>query len=204
MNINIAGIKISYEAVLQRLGYLKTSERPDAKLETEIKERIDAAQKLIRPKAVTAFENITVFGNEVSFESGYKIESPQVAKLLDGCFKAYGVAVTIGSALEKKRNELIAQKETFKALILDAAGSVAAEEAVSQANKQITEFERLNNNITSKRFSPGYGDWKLEKQKEFLQWLGAENIGLRLNDSFQMQPEKSVSALIGVRKTDNR
>ncbi|MCL2335668.1 MAG: hypothetical protein FWC57_06345 [Endomicrobia bacterium] len=199
MNINVSNIKISYEDVLQRLGYLKTSERPDQKLETEIKECIETAQKLIAPKAVIAFENITVSGSIVAFENGYKIESSQVAKLLKDCFKAYGVAVTIGPALEKKRNEFIAQKETFKAVILDAAGAVAAEEAVSTANKQITEFERTHNNKTSKRFSAGYGDWLLAKQKEFLEWLGAANIGIRLNNSFQMQPEKSVSAVIGVK-----
>jgi hypothetical protein len=200
MNINVSNIKISYDEVLQRLGYLKTSERPAQKLEIQIKEHIETAQKLIAPKSVIAFDNITVSENFITFANGYKIESLQVAKLFANCFKSYGIAVTIGAALEKKRNDLMEQKETFKAIILDAAGSVAAEEAVKTVNAQIKEFEENNNNIVSKRFSPGYGDWKLQSQEDFLKWIGAEQIGISLTASFQMQPEKSVSAIIGVMK----
>ena len=203
MNINVSNIKISYDDVLQRLGYLKTSERPAQNLEIQIKECIETAQKLIAPKSVIAFDNITVSENLITFENGYKIKSLQAAKLFANCFKAYGTAVTIGAALEKKRNDLIAQKETFKAIILDAAGSVAAEEAVETVNAQIKEFEESNNNITTKRFSPGYGDWKLEAQEDFLKWTGAKQIGISLTASFQMQPEKSVSAIVGVRTANN-
>ena len=200
MDINVSNIKISYDEVLQRLGYLKMSGRPDENLEIRIKECMETAQRLIMPKAAIAFDNIIASENFIMFENGYKIESLQAAKLLTGCFKAYGIAVTIGAALEKKRNDLIAQKETFKALVLDAAGSVAAEEIIKTANVQIEKFEERSNNIISKRFSPGYGDWALQSQKDFLKWTGAERIGIGLSSSFQMRPEKSVSALLGVKR----
>lgn len=198
--INVSDIKIPYEAVLARLGYSKAKTVLDEKTALLIKENTEIAQKLIKPKAVISFENITLLDNLITFESGYKIESYAAAKLLTGCFKAYGIAVTIGGALENRRNELLAKKETFKGLVLDASGSVAAEEAIIAANAQIKALEEKNNNIITKRFSPGYGDWILETQKEFLKWLGAAHIGIRLNESFMMQPEKSVSALIGVMK----
>jgi cobalamin-dependent methionine synthase I len=48
------------------------------------------------------------------------------------------------------------------------------------------------------RFSPGYGDWAIQNQKDFLQWLGADKLGITLAPSLQMMPRKSVSALLGI------
>ena len=197
--INIANIKISYEKVLARLGYSKNRTVLNEKTAVLIKETVEAAQKLINPKAVVAFENITIDGIFILFENGYKIESRDTAKLLDGCFKAYGIAVTIGNALENKRNSFLSEKETLKGLIFDAAGSVAAEEAITAADAQIKAREEQNGNTATKRFSPGYGDWELENQKEFLNWLGASHIGITLTPAHLMLPEKSVSALIGIK-----
>jgi len=198
--INISKVNIPFEQVLARLGYLKAKTKLDSKTELLIKENISLAQKLIAPKAVVAFSDIAVNGDSVSFNGGFKIESKNIAKLFEECFKAYGVAVTIGKALEEKRNELIEKKETFAALVLDAAGSVAAEEAVTLANKQIEDSEEKNGNILTRRYSPGYGDWGLSAQKYFLAWLNAERVGITLNSSSLMKPEKSVSAIIGVKK----
>jgi len=203
MNINVSNIQIPYEDFLARIGHLKSAPKPDGNTEMIIRESLDLAAKLINPKAAVIFADINISGNAIVFENDFKIQSAQVAKLFDGCFKAYGAAVTIGGSLEKKRNDLIAKKETLRAFFLDAAGSVAAEEAIETVNAQIKEFEERSGNITTKRFSPGYGDWKLESQKEFLEWIGAKQIGIILNSSFQMQPEKSVSAIIGVKTTIN-
>ncbi|MDR2860408.1 MAG: methionine synthase, partial [Elusimicrobiota bacterium] len=106
----------------------------------------------------------------------------------------------IGTALENKRNEFIAQKETLRALVLDAAGSVAAEECIKSVNNSIKQEEEKKGNKTTKRFSCGYGDWILDSQKDFLFWLGADKIGIKTNDSFMMIPEKSISAIIGIKK----
>ncbi|MCL2484445.1 MAG: hypothetical protein FWF00_00085 [Endomicrobia bacterium] len=198
--INVSAIQIPYKALLARLGYLQAKTKIDKKTEILIKENLDLAQKLIKPKAVLAFDNITVKNGIIELEDGFKIESSDITKLLDGCFKAYCIAVTIGQAIENKRNSFIDDKETFKALILDAAGSVAAEETISIAYRQIEDFEKKNGNVLTKRYSPGYGNWKLESQKDFLNWLGADKIGITLNDFFLMRPEKSVSALIGVKR----
>ncbi|MDR3256428.1 MAG: hypothetical protein LBT18_02060 [Endomicrobium sp.] len=197
--LNVSNIKINYKELLARLGYLQAKTKLDDKTSGLIKEILDLAQKLIKPKVVIAFENIIITENFVSFKNSYKIKSNNVAVLLRNCFKAYGVSVTIGSALESKRDEFLKKKEIFNALILDAAGSVAAEEAITLANAQIKGYEEKNGNILTKRYSPGYGDWELESNKDFLDWIGADSIGIKLNGFCQMKPEKSVSALIGVK-----
>lgn len=198
--IKISTVEIPYNKLLARLGCLQTKTKLDDKTASLIKENLSLAQKLIKPKVVTAFENITIINTEVLFEKGYKIKSSNVATLLKNSFKAYGIGVTIGNMVESKRDEYLKKKETFNALILDAAGSVAAEEIITLAYKQIKTYEENNNNFITKRYSPGYGDWNLENNREFVDWIGAEYIGIKLSKFCQMKPEKSISALIGVAK----
>ncbi|GMO53345.1 MAG: vitamin B12 dependent-methionine synthase activation domain-containing protein [Candidatus Endomicrobiellum trichonymphae] len=203
--LRISTIEIPYNKLLVRLGYLQTKTKLDEKTAVMIKETLSLAQKLIKPKAVVAFENIaTISGNktsnEISFENGYKIKSRNIAKLLKNCFKVYGIGITVGGALELRIDEFLKKKETFNALISDAAGSVAAEETINLANAQIKAYEEKNGNMLTRRYSPGYGDWILEDNRQFLNWIGAEHIGIKLNKFCHMKPEKSVSALIGVAK----
>ncbi|MBR6772402.1 MAG: Vitamin B12 dependent methionine synthase activation subunit [Clostridia bacterium] len=48
------------------------------------------------------------------------------------------------------------------------------------------------------RFSPGYGDFSLEAQKDIFELLNCpKNIGLTLNGSLLMSPSKSVTAIVG-------
>jgi hypothetical protein len=201
--INILTVEIPYNKLLARLGYLHAKTKLDDKTASLIKENLNLAQKLIKPKAVVAFETIKIDGNEILFVNGYKIKSNNVSALLKNSFKAYGIGITIGNILESKRDECLKKKETFNALILDAAGSVAAEETITLAYNQIKTCEEKNGNLVTKRYSPGYGDWILEDNKEFLNWIGAEHIGIKLNEFCQMKPEKSISALIGVEKRQN-
>jgi|LQAB01.1.fsa_nt_gi hypothetical protein len=203
--LRISTIEIPYSKLLARLGYLQTKSNLGEKTAGMIKEILSLSQKLIKPKVVIAFENIATISrdktsNEISFENGYKIKSESIAELLKNCFKVYGIAITVGGALEIRRDEFLKKKEIFNALVSDAAGSVAAEETISLANAQLKVYEEKNGNTLTRRYSPGYGDWMLEDNREFLDWIGAEYIGIKLNEFFQMKPEKSVSALIGVVK----
>ena len=52
---------------------------------------------------------------------------------------------------------------------------------------------------TKPRFSPGYGDFSLEHQRDFMRILDLENsLGLTLTGSLLLVPEKSVTAVIGL------
>jgi hypothetical protein len=198
--IGILTVEIPYDKLLARLGYLQAKTKLNERTIGLIKENLSFAQKLIKPKIAVAFEDIKISGDFVLFENGYKIKSGNVAMLLKNCCKAYGVGATISEVLECKMSEFLKKKETFNALILDAAGSVAVEETMILANTQIKIYEEKKGSVLTKRYSPGYGDWTLEDNKHFLNWIGAERIGVKLNEFYQMKPEKSVSSLIGVQK----
>lgn len=198
--IDISDIKIPYNDFLIRAGYKKTAAAPDKNAEILITETLETARRLIKPKTAVIFSNIKIKDDTIVFDDGFKINSSFVTKLFKECFKAYAVAVTIGKDLEKKRDELIIKKETLRAFFLDAAGSVAAEEIIKTVYSQIGVFEEKQNNLITKRFSPGYGDWQASSQKLFLERIGAEKIGISLTSTYLMIPEKSVSAIIGVKK----
>jgi len=194
-------IHIPYDKVLLRLGHARGRTMLDERTASLIQEEISLCEKLAAPKQVIASSKIVISGNStVNLEPGLIINSAKIVELLANCSTAYGFAVTAGPHIEEKIKRLIFEKETSKALILDAIGSVIAEELAEITNKQITAEAKLNGFNTTRRFSPGYGDWHISGQKDFLRWLGADNIGIKLNDNFQMTPEKSVSALLGLYK----
>ncbi len=198
--LDFTKLEIPLNKLFARLGYLSGKTELDKKLRTEIEEELILARKLFNPKYVIA-ESVILFGanNEVLLEPGLKILSNDIRRLLHGCIKALGFAVTIGPALEIKRDDYANEKNTAKALLLDAIGSVAAEEMAETINKMLKEEAAKENLNLTRRFSPGYGDWDIKNQTEFLKWLGADKIGIKLTSQMQMLPEKSISALIGIR-----
>ncbi|MDR0918853.1 MAG: hypothetical protein LBM93_06325 [Oscillospiraceae bacterium] len=73
----------------------------------------------------------------------------------------------------------------------------------SLADTAIENFcDEIENNIREKhtsRFSPGYGDYPIEIQPKFLNFLNSnKQIGLSCTDTYIMTPRKSVTAVIGL------
>lgn len=198
--IDISDVKINYDDVLARLGFLKAKTKISHKAQENIKHVLALSKKLIIPKLAMSNAKIkSIDGNIVSTDNGYEIKSFDIAKLLNGSCEIYGIAATIGQEIERARNKCIDEKNVFDGIVFDAAGSVAVENLIGMANDWIKNIAKKNNKSITRRFSCGYGDWALSNQKEFLEWVGGAKIGIKLNESFLMAPEKSVSALIGVK-----
>lgn len=118
---------------------------------------------------------------------------------LEGCHRVVALAVTIGPSLEKQVEVLFSQGNYNHALLLDAAGSVAAETTAEYANLSISSQMAKFGFHTIRRFSPGYGDWNLSVQPELLPLTGGAEIGISVTSSSMLTPRKSITALIGVR-----
>lgn len=129
-----------------------------------------------------------------------KTDSCDLKKNLSGCDSAYIFASTIGIALDR----LIARYGTVspaKALVLQALGAERIENLCDTFNKEISDEAKKAGQTIRPRFSPGYGDFALEYQKDIFQALDcSRKIGLSLNESLMMSPTKSVTAIIGVGK----
>jgi cobalamin-dependent methionine synthase I len=192
-------IEVPIGKVLSRLQFAKGKTQLDAKTQQLLDDEMAVASRLIMPRQILSSSPVQINGSTITLEPGYTFTSASIAKLLQGCKTAYGFAVTIGTHLEEKRALYLQQKETTRALILDAIGSEAAELLTEITNKQIIDEVKTAGGCCTKRFSPGYGDWPVTGQKDFLAWMDAKQIGITLTEHSQMLPEKSVSAIIGVK-----
>ncbi|MBW2453909.1 MAG: hypothetical protein JRI68_05345 [Deltaproteobacteria bacterium] len=102
--------------------------------------------------------------------------------------------VTAGPAIEEQAGELVKGGELTRGLIMDAAGSAAAEEAADRLSAHIVgEGSEERTAAVSCRLSPGYGSWKLEAQRALFPLLPHVQLGVELNDSCLMMPRKSIS-----------
>lgn len=128
-----------------------------------------------------------------------KIGCNSLKKNLDGCDSAYIFAATTGIESHRliERNGIISP---LRGIVTDCVGSAAIEAFCDKINLSFEKCECLR-----PRFSPGYGDMPLECQKDIIEFLQTKkNIGMSLTESLMMIPVKSVTAIIGIGKENNK
>ncbi len=138
----------------------------------------------------------TVMLGEVSARSSH------LAKRLEGCHGAIVFAATVGHEPDR----LIARYGRIspaRALMLQGIGTERIEALCDVFEEEIRAEQRAKGFSTRRRYSPGYGDLPLEIQREIFACLDcARRIGVSLNESLLMSPSKSVTAIIGIGKTE--
>ena len=114
---------------------------------------------------------------------------------LSGCDTAVVFAATLGSKVDSLIQKY-QMTDVTKALVIDAEASAATEMFCDEMTEKIASS--VNGKLTP-RFSPGYGDYPLEIQKDLLRLVDAERkIGLYAGESYMLSPCKSVTAVIGI------
>ncbi len=105
-------------------------------------------------------------------------------------------AATVG--LETDRAILrYASVAPSKSLLLQAIGA----ERIERLCDSVCEAE----GFFGRRFSPGYADFPLQAQRDIFRLLDcARGIGLTLTDSLLMSPTKSVTAIVGRTKREEK
>jgi hypothetical protein len=106
--------------------------------------------------------------------------------------------VTIGPAVERRASEYQRQGQITAALVMDAAGSAAVEEAADRLSAIAVGGEPSDAEPESVpcRVSPGYGDWAIESQRQLFEILPARDLDVELTPTCLMVPRKSVSFAI--------
>lgn len=118
-----------------------------------------------------------------------------IERHLEGCNKVIILAATLGASTDALIRKYQATDVT-RALVVDAEASAAAEALCDIA---VSGIKASVDGSLTERYSPGYGDYPLEKQRELLGAVDAERkIGLFAGDSYMLTPSKSVTAVIGV------
>jgi len=165
---------------------------------------IALGQTLWQPRAVYDwFDVLAVEGEDVTLASPTGAEAvlhlgPK-ADLLTPARRALVSVGTIGPALEQKVHELQAAGDSMAAYLLDSAGVVALG-AVGEAIRCLVEEAAAGLDWgVSPSLSPGsLVGWSLRGQRELCTLLPLEQIGVRLNDHYILEPHKSASGLVAL------
>ena len=119
-----------------------------------------------------------------------------VAAHLRTCEKCALLCATLGGGADSviRSYEACAME---KAVVADCLASAAIEQVCDLAEREIRE--KLPGMYFTWRFSPGYGDFPLDVQADFIKTMDAQRrIGLSVSESLILIPRKSVTAVIGI------
>ena len=132
----------------------------------------------------------------ISLDESGLLVGESITKHMQNCENAVVICATLGAGIDK----LIRAAQVTdmaKTVVLDAMASAAIEQICNKLDKIIAA--QNEGKFLTWRFSPGYGDYPIELQKDFLTILDApRKIGLCTNDNSILTPTKSVTAIMGL------
>ena len=134
-----------------------------------------------------------------SLDLGFmRTDSQALKQNLQGCGSLLVFAATVGLAPDRLTARYGGLSPT-KALLFQAIGAERIESLCEVFEQEVRAEKAAAGCGIRPRFSPGYGDFPLEAQREIFRVLDCpRQIGLSLNESLLMSPSKSVTACIGV------
>ncbi len=185
------------EIVTRRMGARKGSAGAD--LSEEIGEYYKKAQSAfsVRGRADTC--DLKHIAEDTVEIAGHSVESRLLSKMLKNSVDAYLMCATIPKRDVERINEAIEKGRGLMALVYDAYASELADGALDIMMRGKNEaLRRTGQKLTVKRFSAGYGDLDIKYQGVFYRMLDMKTLGVEINDSFLLIPEKSVIAIAGV------
>lgn len=126
-------------------------------------------------------------------------EGESIRNHLEGCERAVLVCATLGADIDKLIR-ITSVTDMASSVVIDALSSVAIEQVGVKLDELLaTVYEGY---YLTFRFSPGYGDFPIELQPEFLKLLDApRKIGLTTSGGCLLTPTKSITAVVGLSKT---
>ncbi len=198
-------VSIRREEVLCFLGYPEGRD-PPPRVEAVLGPVLDEARRLVRARG-------TWRSLPVGRAAEVGLEPVEAAVLVLGL-------ATAGGPIEERIGRHLEHGDTLRALLLEAAGSAAAEEAADRIGAAVAS-EGATRDVrggavydadavspvppvphvlpdapvpaVSCRISPGYGRWSLLSQRALFDLLPHERVGVSLLPSMLMVPRKSVS-----------
>ncbi len=164
----------------------------------EIADGISAAKALIFSLATPRLTyRIIQINDRVKLRN--VISGQEIKNLISGCSEVVIFGATLGSAIDSRLARLQVT-DMAQAVIFDAAASAAIENVCDNFCKDMAK----KHGCATPRFSPGYGDYPFSMQHALAAMLELEKqIGVTLTESGIMLPQKSVTALFGIKQKED-
>lgn len=198
LEINAEDITPLAEAVLQGQG-VPPGSKVNNRTSDITREALSRFQVLSRPLGLTMEVSREQF-QPVFRGEGKNAPSTPLEDIYPDAHSLVLFAVTLGESLCNEISRLFDTNEYALGSMLDAAASEGAELLANEVEKCFRQYllksGRLDTNDAVMQFSPGYCGWHISAQRKLFEALNPGEIGITLNDSFLMQPLKSISGVI--------
>jgi hypothetical protein len=192
-------VTVDRRQVLRLQGYKTARDVPTPQVLGILEEALREAEPLIRPRFV--FETwpvAAVTEGTVELAGGARLALAGATRRW-GPIQAVGLGVcTLGEALERRVDELLARREFPVAFMLDSVGWAGVEALAGQLGNWICNRLMAQGVKATPRLAPGYTGWDIWDQRVLFDLLAVQRIGVRLNDSCVMIPGKSLSFGMGL------
>ena len=166
----------------------------DEELIRTVREAFMKLEGYITPRCVWGKFHVIHFDGGLELEGAY-IYSNDIARLTARSDECILLAATLGHEVDRQIT-LAQSRNMLEGVALDACARFVKREIVPSLRKG----EKLTH-----RFSPGYGDLKMNVTEDVIAILNAtKKIGLSVTRSIMMVPVKSVTAIIGIIKESAR
>ena len=190
------------EKIYQRLGYRKKTTAISASRLKETELYINEASYFISLKGVILRLKINHNDGEKIILSGdLTFHSNKLSVFMRDCQEAVLMGATAGDTIMDAIKKKTSQNELSAAVVYDATASEMTDAALDWIMDYINRILRREGKyLLPRRFSAGYADFDLKNQKTVYETLQMGKIGVTITPSFILIPEKSVTAISGIRK----
>ena len=187
--------------IYQRLGFKKATSQLTPKAKNETEAHIEAAVSLISLRG--SFLRLKISdtdGQMIKFVSGVNFSSKKLSRFLRACPEAVLMGATAGADIMDAIKEKTTQGDLQAAVVYDATASEMADAALGWIMDYINQLiRREGKTLLPRRFSAGYADFDLSNQKTIYELLNLDELGVRITEACILLPEKSVTAVGGIR-----
>lgn len=181
---------------LRYMGY--RGSEPDAAVGESLVRCAAELQQAVEPKSITARFPLRFLSDTVMQIADVTVESRNLARNLKGCTEVYLMAVTLGVGADRLITRASAVRMS-DAVILQAVAAAMVETCCDEVNDELRRKAEQEGLYCRPRFSPGYGDFSIEHQRDLSRLLDTpRKIGLTVTESCLLAPIKSVTAVIGL------
>lgn len=187
---------------LRYLGYRK--QKADETVLQLVEEMLDEIQRTANKKWEYQIFDLKKQEDGTLQFGNIETQSKGLTRNLKDCEKIVVFAATLGTEVDRLQARFSIM-DMAKAVILQACAAAVLEEYCDACQQQIADVVEKDGYYLRPRFSPGYGDFSIEFQKNIMQLLNcAKKIGLTITDSYMLSPKKSVTAVIGMCRTNEK
>jgi len=186
----LKGIILLKESALRYLSYShpKISDEMNVLMDSVIEEILLIAQ----PRIIHRIFDLKNKDGLLSIDAELDLTYEELQKLFSGCDRCMLIAGTLGVAIDRKL-KLYMIEDMARYVAMDAAASALIEEACDKYTEELP-FGKM-----TFRYGPGYGSVPLALQKQLLRILDApKRIGLSISPSLLLEPQKSITGIVGV------